>query len=301
MNKEVLKMNVIEIKNLTKTYGKVRGISDISFNVEQGEIFGFIGPNGAGKSTTIRTLLSIIYPTSGSATIFGKDCIQFAPEIKKEIGYLPSEIFYYDNMKVKDLLKYSASFYKKDCSKRIKELAEIMDLDLNKKIDDLSLGNKKKVGIVQGLLHEPKLIILDEPTSGLDPLMQQKFFELLEEENKKGATILFSSHILSEVQRLCNRVAIIKEGKIVTVEKISTLQENNYKKFKIETKSALDKNYFQIDGVNKLEVNNNVTSFIFKGNINTVMKKIAEIEIANLWIEEPDLEEIFIHYYEKEA
>lgn len=294
-------MNVIEIKNLTKTYGKARGISDVSFNVEQGEIFGFIGPNGAGKSTTIRTLLSLIFPTSGSATIFGKDCIQFAPEIKKEIGYLPSEIFYYDNMKVKDLLKYSASFYKKDCSKRIKELAKIMDLDLNKKIDDLSLGNKKKVGIVQGLLHEPKLIILDEPTSGLDPLMQQKFFELLEEENKKGATILFSSHILSEVQRLCNRVAIIKEGKIVTVEKISTLQENNYKKFKIETNSPLDKNYFQIDGVNKLDVHNNVTSFLFKGNINTVMKKIADIEIANLWIEEPDLEEIFIHYYEKEG
>ncbi|MFB7642364.1 ABC transporter ATP-binding protein [Peribacillus butanolivorans] len=294
-------MNVIEIKNLTKTYGKSRGISDISFNVEQGEIFGFIGPNGAGKSTTIRTLLSLIYPTSGSATIFGKDCIRFAPEIKKEIGYLPSEVFYYDNMKVKELLKYSASFYKKDCRKRIKDLAEIMDLDLNKKIDDLSLGNKKKVGIVQGLLHEPKLIILDEPTSGLDPLMQQKFFELLEEENKKGATILFSSHILSEVQRLCNRVAIIKEGKIVTVEKISTLQENNYKKFKIETKSALDKNYFQIGGVNKLEVNNNVISFLFRGNINTVMKRIAEIEIANLWIEEPDLEEIFMHYYEKEA
>lgn len=294
-------MNVIEIKNLTKTYGKARGISDVSFNVEQGEIFGFIGPNGAGKSTTIRTLLSLIYPTSGSAMIFGKDCIQFAPEIKKEIGYLPSEIFYYDNMKVKDLLKYSASFYKKDCSKRIKELAKMMDLDLNKKIDDLSLGNKKKVGIVQGLLHEPKLIILDEPTSGLDPLMQQKFFELLEEENKKGATILFSSHILSEVQRLCNRVAIIKEGKIVTVEKISTLQENNYKKFKIETNSPLDKDYFQIEGVNKLNVHNNVTSFLFKGNINTVMKKIAEIEIANLWIEEPDLEEIFIHYYEKEV
>ncbi|WP_163103445.1 ABC transporter ATP-binding protein [Peribacillus alkalitolerans] len=294
-------MNVIEINNLTKTYGKARGISDISFNVEQGEIFGFIGPNGAGKSTTIRTLLSLIYPTSGSATIFGKDCIQFAPEIKKEIGYLPSEVFYYDNMKVKDLLKYSASFYKKDCSKRIKDLAEIMDLDLNKKIDDLSLGNKKKVGIVQGLLHEPKLIILDEPTSGLDPLMQQKFFELLEEENKKGATILFSSHILSEVQRLCNRVAIIKEGKIVTVEKISTLQENTYKKFKIETKSQPDQNYFNLTGVNNLEVNNNVTSFLFKGNINTVMKKIAEMEIVNLWIEEPDLEEIFMHYYEKEA
>lgn len=294
-------MNVIEIKNLTKTYGKARGISDISFTVEQGEIFGFIGPNGAGKSTTIRTLLSLIYPTSGSAAIFGKDCIQSAPEIKKEIGYLPSEVFYYENMKVKDLLKYSASFYKKDCNKRIRELAEIMDLDLNKKIDDLSLGNKKKVGIVQGLLHEPKLIILDEPTSGLDPLMQQKFFELLEEENKKGATILFSSHILSEVQRLCNRVAIIKEGKIVTVEKISTLQENTYKKFKIEANSKLEQNYFNLAGVNNLEVKNNVASFIFKGNINTIMKKIADIEITNLWIEEPDLEEIFMHYYEKEA
>ncbi|MCL6571973.1 MAG: ABC transporter ATP-binding protein [Bacillus sp. (in: Bacteria)] len=294
-------MNVIEIKNLTKTYGKARGITDISFNVEQGEIFGFIGPNGSGKSTTIRTLLSLIYPTSGSATIFGKDCVQFAPEIKKEIGYLPSEVFYYDDMKVKELLKYSASFYKKDCRKRIKELAEIMDLDLNKKIDDLSLGNKKKVGIVQGLLHEPKLIILDEPTSGLDPLMQQKFFELLKTENKKGATILFSSHILGEVQRLCNRVAIIKEGKIITVEKISNLKENNYKKFKIETKAKLDKNYFNLNGVNNLEVNGNTISFIFRGNINDVMKTIADIEITNLWIEEPDLEEIFMHYYEKEA
>ncbi|WP_088041364.1 ABC transporter ATP-binding protein [Bacillus sp. EAC] len=294
-------MYAIEINNLTKTYGNSRGITDISFNIEEGEIFGFIGPNGAGKSTTIRTLLSLIYPTSGSAKIFGKDCVEFAPEIKKEIGYLPSEVFYYDNMKVIDLLKYSASFYKKDCTKRIKELAEIMDLDLTKKIDDLSLGNKKKVGIVQGLLHEPKLIILDEPTSGLDPLMQQRFFDLLEEENKKGATILFSSHILSEVQRLCNRVAIIKEGKIVTVEKISKLKENNFKRFKLETTDEIDQNFFNIDGVNKIEIKGNSISFLFKGNINKVMKKIAEIEIENLWIEEPDLEEIFMHYYEKEA
>jgi len=293
-------MNVIEIKNLTKNYGKARGITDVSFNVQQGEIFGFIGPNGAGKSTTIRTLLSLIYPTSGSATIFGKDCVEFGPEIKKEIGYLPSEVFYYDNMKVIELLKYSASFYKKDCSKRIKELAEIMDLDLNKKIDDLSFGNKKKVGIVQGLLHEPKLIILDEPTSGLDPLMQQKFFDLLEEENKKGATILLSSHILSEVQRLCNRVAIIKEGKIIKVEKISTLQENNHKKFKIEIKSKIDDAYFNINGVSALDIKGNIINFLFRGNINLIMKKISEIQISNLWIEEPDLEEIFMHYYEKE-
>lgn len=294
-------MNVIEIKHLTKMYGKARGIEDVSFTVEEGEIFGFIGPNGAGKSTTIRTLLSLIYPTSGSATIFGKDIITAAPEIKKEIGYLPSEVFYYDNMKVIDLLKYSASFYKKDCTNRIKELAEIMELDLTKKIDDLSLGNKKKVGIVQGLLHEPKLIILDEPTSGLDPLMQQKFFDLLEKENKKGATILFSSHILSEVQRLCDRVAIIKEGKIVTVEKISTLKENTYKKFKIETGSHIRKDHFNVEGVNQLEQDGGTISFLFRGNINSIMKKISEIEIVNLWVEEPDLEEIFMHYYEKEA
>ncbi len=298
---EVPKMNVIEIKNLTKYYGKARGIIDVSFNVEDGEIFGFIGPNGAGKSTTIRTLLSLIYPTSGSATIFGKDIIRFAPEIKKQIGYLPAEVFYYDKMRVIDLLNYSASFYKKDCSKKIRELADFMNLDLKKRIDDLSLGNKKKVGIVQGLLHEPKLIILDEPTSGLDPLMQQKFFDLLAEENKKGSTILFSSHILSEVQKLCRRVAIIKDGKIVKVEKISTLKENNHKKFQIETIPKIDKEYFNITGVSNLEVKDHMVNFLFRGNINYIMKKISDIEITNLWVEEPNLEEIFLHYYEKEA
>lgn len=294
-------MNVIEINNLTKYYGKSRGIVDVSFNVEEGEIFGFIGPNGAGKSTTIRTLLSLIYPTSGSATIFGKDCIKCAPEIAKEVGYLPSEVFYYDKMKVIDLLKYSASFYKKDCSKRIQQLAEIMDLDLKKRIDDLSFGNKKKVGIVQGLLHEPKLIILDEPSSGLDPLMQQKFFDLLLEENKKGATILLSSHVLSEVQRLCNRVAIIKEGKIIKLEKISDLTENNYKKFKIEMKQEASKDFFKLAGLNNLEIEGKRVSFLFKGNINLILQKLAAVEISNIWIEEPNLEEVFMHYYEKEV
>jgi len=293
-------MNVIESNQLTKMYGKARGISNVSFTVKEGEIFGFIGPNGAGKSTTIRTLLALIYPTSGSATIFGKDCIKYAPEIKKEIGYLPSEVFYYDNMKVIDLLKYSASFYKKDCTKRIRELAEALNLDLSKKIDDLSLGNKKKVGIVQGLLHEPKLIILDEPTSGLDPLMQQKFFELLREENKKGATILFSSHILSEVQKLCDRVAIIKEGEIVKVETMSALTENSYKKFRLEAVNQVTTEVFQLDGVTDIKVKEKTVSFIYKGNMNAIISKIAEIPLKNLWVEEPTLEEIFMHYYEKE-
>lgn len=291
-------MNVIETKNLTKSYGKARGIIDVNLAVEEGEVFGFIGPNGAGKSTTIRTLLGLISPTSGSATIFGKSCAM-NPEVKAEIGYLPSEVFYYDNMRVIDLLKYSASFYKKDCTKRISELAEIMDLNLKKKIDDLSFGNKKKVGIVQGLLHNPKLIILDEPTSGLDPLMQQKFFELIEQENKKGVTVFFSSHILGEVQRLCSRVAFIKEGRIIKQEKLSELQENSYKKFNIRAAAAIDADYFKGKGVSKLEVKGNEADFIFKGNINPILKKIAAIDIRNISIEEPDLEEIFLHYYAK--
>lgn len=292
-------MNVIEINNLTKQYGKSRGIIDVNLNIEEGEIFGFIGPNGAGKSTTIRTLLGLIYPTSGSATIFGKNCIE-NPEVRQSLGYLPSEVFYYDNMKVIDLLKYSASFYKKDCTKRIHELAEIMDLDLKKKIDDLSFGNKKKVGIVQGLLHEPKLIILDEPTSGLDPLMQQRFFELIKEENKKGATVFFSSHILGEVQKMCDRVAFIKDGRIIKLEKMSTLQENNYKKISIEAKSGIKKDEFNIGGVSNFNVEGTTASFIFKGNINSITKKLAEIDLSNISIEEPDLEEIFMHYYNKE-
>lgn len=295
-------MSVIELKNLTKTYGNARGIIDLSFRVEEGEIFGFIGPNGSGKSTTIRTLLSLIYPSSGSATIFGKDTVKFAAEIKKEIGYLPSEVFYYDNMRVRDLLKYSASFYKKDCSSRINELAGIMDLDLNKKIADLSFGNKKKVGIVQGLLHEPKLIILDEPTSGLDPLMQQRFFDLLKEENKKGTTILFSSHILSEVQKMCDRVAIIKEGRLIKLEKISTLKENNHKRIKLELKSIVSKAYFEeIPGVSNVEIKGQNVSLLFRGNINNMIKRLANLDLMNIWMEEPDLEEIFMHYYEKEG
>lgn len=292
-------MNVIKIKNLTKSYGKARGINNINLSVEQGEIFGFIGPNGAGKSTTIRTLLGLIYPSEGSAAIFGKNCTEH-PEVRKELGYLPSEVFYYDNMRVIDLLKYSASFYKKDCTDRIKELAEVMNLDLKKKIEDLSFGNKKKVGIVQGLLHEPKLIILDEPTSGLDPLMQQKFFELIAEENRKGATVFFSSHILSEVQKMCSRVAFIKDGKLIKLEKMSTLQENSYKKIGIETKEIISKEVFDIKGVSKLESKGNSINFIFKGNINLIMAKMADINLSNISIEEPDLEEIFMHYYVKE-
>lgn len=290
-------MSVIEVKNLTKYYGKARGIIDVSFKVEEGEIFGFIGPNGAGKSTTIRLFLSLIYPTSGEARIFGKDCIKFGPEIRQDIGYLPSEVFYYEGMKVLDLLKYSASFYKKDCTARLHELAELMELDLKRRIDDLSYGNKKKVGIVQGLLHSPRLIILDEPTAGLDPLMQQKFFNLIREENQRGATVFFSSHILGEVQRLCNRVAIIKEGRVIKLQDIKTLQRDNYKKIRIAGEN-LDQTAFGFSGVTNLSQENGVLSFFYKGDINQVTRVLSGMDLQDVVIEEPTLEEIFIHYYE---
>lgn len=290
-------MNAIETKKLTKYYGKTLGIKELDLAVKEGEILGFVGPNGAGKSTTVRILLSLIYATSGSATIFGKDVVEYGPQIRQDIGYLPSEVFYYDNMRAKDLLNYSASFYKKDCTKRIKELADILKLDLKKKIDDLSYGNRKKVGIVQGLLHSPKLIILDEPTGGLDPLMQKNFFDLLREENKKGATIFFSSHILSEVQKLCDRVAIIKEGELVNIESMDDLARSNYKRFHITVNQEVAKDYFAISGVSDLSMTNSHVSFIYKGDINIVLRKVVEIDLADVLIGEPDLEEIFMHYY----
>lgn len=289
-------MNIIEIKNLTKFYGKAKGIENVSFNVKEGEIFGFIGPNGAGKSTTIRTLLGLIFPTSGSATIFGKDCITYGHEIRKDIGYLPSEVFYYEKMKVIDLLKYAGSFYNKDCTKRIHELSEVMELNLNRKIEDLSYGNKKKVGIVQGLLHEPKLIMLDEPTSGLDPLMQQRFFNLIQTENKKGATIFFSSHILSEVQHLCNRVGIIKDGHVIQVEDVKTLREDTYKKISLSGINV-DMAKFEIEGITELRKSDHQVNFFYKGDVNALIQQLQSHSLEDVLIENPSLEEIFMHYY----
>jgi ABC-2 type transport system ATP-binding protein len=290
-------MSIIEVNNLTKYYGKSRGIIDVSFDEEEGEIFGFIGPNGAGKSTTIRLLLSLIHPTSGSAKVFGKDVTKLGPEIRRDIGYLPSEVYYYEGMKVKDLLKYSASFYGHDCTQRIKELSEIMELEQNRRISDLSYGNKKKVGIVQGLLHSPKLLFLDEPTAGLDPLMQRKFFDLIRQENARGVTVFFSSHILGEVQRMCTRVGIIREGKIVEISDIRSLQQNNYKKVHV-TAEGLVPASFDMPGVTNLQTEDSTIHFFFKGDINTVLQKVSSVQVTDLTIEEPTLEEIFMHYYE---
>ncbi|GAB4156865.1 MAG: ABC transporter ATP-binding protein [Candidatus Promineifilaceae bacterium] len=290
-------MSVIEVSNLTKYYGKARGIVDVSFNVEPGEIFGFIGPNGAGKSTTIRLLLSLIRATSGSAKIFGKDVVTHGPEIRRDIGYLPSEVYYYEGMKVINLLNYSASFYNGDFTKRLHELSEIMELDLNRRISDLSYGNKKKVGIVQGLLHSPRLLFLDEPTAGLDPLMQRKFFDLIRAENTRGVTVFFSSHILGEVQRLCTRVGIIREGRMVEISNIRTLQQNNYKKVHVMA-AGLTPDAFDLPGVTNMQTENGTVQFFFKGDINAVLQRISGFQVTDVTIEEPTLEEIFMHYYE---
>lgn len=289
-------MNTIEVDQLTKFYGKSRGIKELSFSVEKGELFGFIGPNGAGKSTTIRLLLSLIYPTSGNARVFGRDVTKEGPDIRKQVGYLPSEVFYYDDMRVIDLLRYSASFYDVDSTQRMEYLSDLMGLELNRRIRDLSYGNKKKVGIVQGLLHSPKLLLLDEPTSGLDPLMQRKFFELIREENKRGVTVFFSSHILGEVQRLCQRVAIIREGSLVELANISSLQKNNYKKIRISIEKGIDLS--NLPGVANIQNEDGTTQFFYRGDINLLLRHLNGLEIEDLNIEEPTLEEIFMHYYE---
>ena len=294
-------MNTIETVNLTKSYGKARGINDINLVIAEGEIFGFIGPNGSGKSTTIRTLLAFIYPNSGSAKIFEKNCFLHSAEIKREVGYLPAEVNYYDDMKVRDLLAYSAKFYNKDCDARINFLSDLFEMDLRKRIGDLSLGNKKKVAIVQALLHEPKLLILDEPTGGLDPLMQNIFFELLKAENNRGTTIFFSSHILSEVEKLCDQVAIIKEGKILTVQSVEKIRNSKFKKIKVEFRELEKGKTFDLalSGIKDLKIENRHVEFLFNGKINSVISRLAQEDVVNLLIEEPSLEEIFIHYYEK--
>lgn len=226
-------MEIIKTTKLTKYYGKARGIIDLDLTVTQGEFFGFIGPNGAGKSTTIRTLLGLIAPTTGSTMIFGKDITKEKETVLQDIGYLPSETLFYQGMKVKDLLKLSADLRKKDCTAESRLLCKRLQLDTSRKVDDLSFGNRKKVAIVCALQHQPKLLVLDEPTGGLDPLMQKEFFDILRERNKKGTTILLSSHVLSEIQRNCTRAAIIRDGRIIACNSVDALSQTNTKRITV--------------------------------------------------------------------
>mgnify|MGYP002517711248 FL=1 len=290
----------IVLNGLTKNYGKHRGINNISFSVNKGEIFGFIGPNGAGKSTTIRTLMGLIRPTAGSATIFGLDCQTQSHVIAKNLGYLPSEDSYYENMKVHDLLQYTADLYGINCKSKMHELSERLNLDLSRRISDLSLGNRKKVGIVSALMTSPKLVIMDEPTSGLDPLIQQTFYDILKEENRRGTTIFLSSHILSEVQKFCDRAAILKEGKLISIQSIKELRESGYKKISVTVKNAIPNNFFNLSGIANYSENADKTfaTFMYNGNISAVVEKIHTLTLEDVFLEEPSLEEIFLHFYE---
>jgi len=291
-------MKVIETHSLTKYYGKSRGIIDVDLEIAEGEIFGFIGPNGAGKSTTIRTLLGLIRPTSGNGSIFGLDIVKDTKKIKKRIGFLPSEVNFYDKMCVRELLEYSARFYGLECHNRIQDLAEVFSLDLDRRFFDLSRGNKKKVAILQCLIHRPRLLILDEPTSGLDPLMQAEFFHILKEENEKGVTIFFSSHTLSEVQKMCKRVGIIKEGRILKVEDIEGLRKKQLRKIQLELGSADRGGPVSCAGIISPQSNIHGLSFMFSGKMSELLQALRERDIVDLIIEEPTLEEIFLHYYE---
>jgi ABC-2 type transport system ATP-binding protein len=290
---------IIDITDLTKFYGKVRGIEALSLKIREGEIFGFIGPNGAGKSTTIRILMNLIFPTGGSAKIMGMDVVNETKKIKAQVGYIPSDANAYSYMDVFEFLSYCIRFYRvQNGEMRIRELTGLFELDLKRKIADLSMGNRKKVSIVQSLLHNPKILILDEPTTGLDPLMQSVFFELLRKENMNGMTILFSSHILSEVQMLCKRVAIIKGGKIIQVEDIETLRKKQLKKVYIESGEIIKIENFSIPGIEKLITGpGNTISFMYLGNMKELIGMLSGKNIINLMIEEPSLEEIFMHYY----
>ena len=290
-------MNAIEIKNLTKVYGKNRGIQDINISVKEGEIYGFIGPNGAGKSTTIKTLLNFIYSTSGEALIFGMDSVKESEKIKEYIGYVPSEVRYYDDVKVKDIIKYDQSFYPKSNKEYVDRICNELELDMNKKMGELSLGNKKKVAIAQSLINNPKLLILDEPTNGLDPLMQKKLFNILIEEKEKGNTVFLSSHNLVEVQNLCDRVCVIKEGKIVDIIEIEKSKTELKLKVTLSSSDITDDIVLNLSD-KILDKNGKLYTFIYSKNIDSLVKELANYKIDELLIEKENLEDAFLNYYE---
>lgn len=287
-------INAISIKNLTKTYGANRGIEDVSLEVQKGEIFGFLGPNGAGKSTTIRCLLGLIKPTGGSAAILGRDIVSEHREIMKRIGYMPSETQFYPSMKVSEVIRFAADVRGMDCREEAAKLCERLKVDTKKRIDELSLGNRKKVGIVCAMQHKPELFIFDEPTSGLDPLIQSEFFELVREYNRQGATCFLSSHVLSEVRRYCGRAAIIREGKLIVCDTIDHLAHTNARFVRVTGKvDALS-----LEGMSKVERGRDGMTFVYSGDINALLRALSDCDVKDINIEEPSLEDVFMQYYD---
>ena len=286
---------ILEIKKLKKYYGDIRGVEDVNMKIKEGEVYGFIGPNGSGKSTTIKTIMSLINATSGNVYINGKELDKNDLEIKKVIGYLPSEIKLYDDLTVKEILDFHESFYDKNLSKRRKDLVNLLKLDESKNIEELSLGNLKKLGIVLALMHEPKILILDEPTSGLDPIIQNIFYELLLEEKKKGTTILYSTHILSEVSKICDRIGFIKDGVIIKEDNIKNIEENSMTYLTIES-DEVDKIKKELN-MKIIAETDNLVKFINTLKPNELLEILSKYKISKLLVEEVSIEDLFIEYY----
>ena len=290
-------MKAIETKGLTKFYGRARGIEDVCLTVEEGEIFGFIGPNGAGKSTTIRTLLGLIKKTGGEAKVLGMDVEKDKEKILKEVGYLPSEAAFYSGMRVSEVLALSAKLRKLDCREEAKRLAERLELDMNRRVGELSLGNRKKVGIVAAMQHRPRLYVLDEPTSGLDPLIQREFFTLLKERNAEGATVFLSSHVLSEIGRYAMRAGILREGRLIKEESVDKLVGTGAKRVTLHGAASLPK----IEGIKDVVMNGSGASFLYSGRADELIKALAELSFEDITLTDPDIEDVFMHYYTKEG
>lgn len=290
-------MSTIEIKNLTKDYGNQKGIFDITFSVKQGEVLGFLGPNGSGKTTTIRHLLGFSTPDHGTCTVNGLDCFKEAKEIHRSLGYLPGEIAFMDDMTGKQFLKFAADLKGMKNQGRMQELMDMFSLDPRGRIKKMSKGMKQKIGIVCAFMDSPDLYILDEPTSGLDPLMQNQFVELILEEKKRGATILMSSHMFEEVERTCDRTAIIREGRIVAVEDMGTLGKSKQKIFTVTLGSKAEAEAFsgEIDGVRQIR-ENRVTVGV-RGELSEFIRCLGKYRVLNLAEQKQSLEDLFLHFY----
>lgn len=289
-------MDAIKAVGLTKYYGKSRGIEQVDLTVSEGDFFGFIGPNGAGKSTTIRTLLGLISPSGGHASIFGKDIVTQKEGILAEVGYLPSEVSFYHGMTAKELISLSARLRKTDCTREAARLCERLSLDTTRKIGELSLGNRKKVGIVCALQHKPRLCILDEPTSGLDPLMQKEFYTILKERNAEGTTVFLSSHVLSEVERYCQHAAVIRDGRLLVTGRIDELSHTGVKRITLRGTLSLPATHH----IRHIKEENGTVSFLYDGTSTQLLSLLSSLSPTDFTVSDPDLEEVFWHYYAKE-
>ena len=291
--------NIVQVSNLTKYYGKKLGIENVTFAINEGEVYGLMGPNGAGKTTSLRSMLNLILPTSGDTKIFGKNLSELNKDELSQISYLPGEFEMYPNLTGEQYLNYISNL-RVSTVNNTNILAERLDLDLNKKIKSLSKGNKQKIGIIQAFMNSPKLAILDEPTSGLDPLKQQEFQSIVKEQNNLGCSVLLSSHILGEIEDLCERVGIIKNGNIITSEQISDLKNKTIKKYEIIFDETPDINEIRnIKNISNLIIQGNSVTLNIKGTIDNLLKVISKYTVINLRIIEPTLEEIFLTFYEE--